>query len=252
MSRYPVTPVHYAKALLRYVDVRQPVQMGDIVKQIGLRIRLVPSHGFDGALVRLAGLPKGIIAIRDSMETSRKRFTTAHEIGHYVLETESSVCGSKDVGLLSDDADKLELAANEFAGELLMPSLVVRRIVKKFGVSMNTCRFIRDQFQVSLTAAAVKCMEVTNRRAALLVIEGGIFIRYKPSNYFDETFKMSVGSPISKKSLASQLSVSGEREKSGRVDADAWIDVPNCEMVIDEESLLMPRYKTILTLLTLP
>jgi hypothetical protein len=229
--------------------------MGDIVKQIGLRIRLVPSNGFDGALVRLAGLPKGIIAIRDSMETSRKRFTTAHEIGHYVLpghETEYSVCGSKDVGLLSDDADKLERAANEFAGELLMPSLVVRRIVKKFGVSMNTCKFIRDQFQVSLTAAAVKCMEVTNRRAALLVIEGGIFKRYKRSNYFDETFKISLGSPISEKSLASQLSVSGEPEKSGRVDADAWIDVPIREVGIDEESLLMPKYKTILTLLTLP
>ena len=255
MSRYPVKPEHYAKALLKYVDVRQPVQMADIVSQLGLRVRLVPASGFDGALVRLAGLPSGIIAVRESMGTSRKRFTTAHEIGHYVLpghESENSVCGTKDVGLLRDDADDLEQAANAFAGELLMPSLVVRRIVKKFGVSVNTCKFISDQFQVSLTAAAVKCMEVTDRRAALLVIGGGIFKRYKRSSYFDETFRMKVGEAISPDSLASQLSASGQWEKSGLVDADKWIDTSLTGRKITEESLLMPNYQTILTLLILP
>lgn len=133
-----------------------------------------------------------------------------------------------------------------------MPSLAVRGIVKKCGVSMNTCKFIREQFQVSLTAAAVKCIEVTNRRAALLVIEGGIFKRYKRSLYFSEIFRMKVGEAILPGSLASQLSASGEREKSGRVDADKWIDIPIRDAGIDEESLLMTNYKTILTLLTLP
>jgi hypothetical protein len=255
MSPYKVKPEHYAKALLKDLSVRQPVQMADIVKQIGLRIRLVPSSGFDGALVRLAGLPKGIIAVRDSMEKSRKRFTTAHEIGHYLLpgrETETSVCATKDVGFLTDAANDIEQAANEFASELLMPSLALRRIVKRFGVSMNTCKFIRDQFQVSLTAASVKCMEVAERRAALLVFERGIFKRYKRSNYFSETFKPNIGSPIPEDSLASQLSISGEREKRGSVAADVWIDASVPHMGIDEDSLLMPKYETILTLLTLP
>jgi len=163
---------------------QQPVRLADVAKEIGLRIRYVPSSGFDGALVRLAGLPRGRIAVRASMEKSRRRFTTAHEIGHYVLpghDSENSVCRAQDVGQLREDSDSLEQAANKFAGELLMPSLAVRRIVKKFGVSMDTCKFISDQFEVSLTAAAVKCVEVTDRRAALVVTEGGIRKSFKPS-----------------------------------------------------------------------
>ena len=252
MSRKRLSPEHYAKALLKLVGAQQPVRLADVAKEIGLRIRYVPSSGFDGALVRLAGLPRGRIAVRASMEKSRRRFTTAHEIGHYVLpghDSENSVCRAQDVGQLREDSDSLEQAANKFAGELLMPSLAVRRIVKKFGVSMDTCKFISDQFEVSLTAAAVKCVEVTDRRAALVVTEGGIRKRFKPSSRITEF--IPIGAPLSPDSLASQLSAS-HRKKDGLVPADAWIDISLSDVMIMEDSLLMPNYEKILTLLTLP
>ena len=41
---------------------------------------------FDGSLVRALDGPKGIVAIKQSIrEVSRKRFTIAHEIGHYLI-----------------------------------------------------------------------------------------------------------------------------------------------------------------------
>ena len=104
MSRKGLSPEHYAKALLKLAAARQPVRLADVAKEIGLRIRYVPSSGFDGALVRLSGLPRGRVAVRKSMENSRRRFTIAHEIGHYVLPGhDSSVCGAKDVGVLRED-----------------------------------------------------------------------------------------------------------------------------------------------------
>ena len=124
-----------------------------------------------------------------------------------------------------------------------MPSSAVRRIVKTFGISMDICKFISDQFQVSLMAAAVKCMEVTNRRAALVVTEGGIRKRFKPSSGFTEF--INIGAPLSPDSLASELSVS-YRKKSGLVPAEAWIDSSLSDVMIMEESLLMPNYQIIL------
>ncbi len=224
MSRKKLSPEHYAKALLNLVGAQQPVRLADVAKEIGLRIQYVPSSGFDGALVRLTGLPRGIVAVRKS-------------------------CESEDVGLLRKSSDGLEQAANKFAGELLMPSLAVRRIVKKLGVSMDTCKFISDQFQVSLTAAAVKCVEVTDRRAALVVTEGGIRKRFKPSSRITEF--IPIGAPLSPDSLASQLSAS-HRKKNGLVPAEAWIDISLSDVMIVEDSLLMPNYEMILTLLTLP
>jgi len=79
--------------------------------------------------------------------------------------------------------------------------------------------------------------------------EGGIRKRFKPSSRITEF--IPIGAPLSPYSLASQLSAS-HRKKSGLVPAEAWIDISLSDLMIMEESLLMPKYKTILTLLTLP
>jgi Zn-dependent peptidase ImmA (M78 family) len=58
----------------------------DICKQLGLRVREVAATGFDGALVRSRGSQKGIVAVNAAIrEEARKRFTVAHEIGHFVI-----------------------------------------------------------------------------------------------------------------------------------------------------------------------
>ena len=63
-----------------------PPDLVMLCKELGLRIQEVPARGFDGALVRSKTGQKGIIAVKASIrEASRKRFTIAHEIGHFVM-----------------------------------------------------------------------------------------------------------------------------------------------------------------------
>src|SRR5438132_14147381 len=63
-----------------------PPDLGALCKELGLRVQEVPAKGFDGALVRSKTGQKGIIAVKASIrEASRKRFTIAHEIGHFVI-----------------------------------------------------------------------------------------------------------------------------------------------------------------------
>jgi Zn-dependent peptidase ImmA (M78 family) len=75
----------------------------------------------------------------------RRRFTLAHELGHWVCqclagETSPIYCRSKDVSTAADRA--LEREANVFAAELLMPERSVRvafdhgaALAERFGVS---------------------------------------------------------------------------------------------------------------------
>jgi len=83
---------------------------------------------------------------------SRRRFTLAHELGHWVcqcLEGKASpvFCRPKDVSTAADRV--LEREANVFAAELLMPELAVRAAwdgdhaacAGRFGVSVEAMRW---------------------------------------------------------------------------------------------------------------
>jgi hypothetical protein len=258
-----------AKALLKLVDTRQPVQLPELAMKIGLRIRDVPSTGFDGALVRIVNRPRGIIAVRQNMQDPRKRFTIAHEIGHFVLpghDDESRICSEEEIEAptsdkeqitqesddANDKADKeendLEQAANKFAAELLMPSPVIRRIVTKCGISIDTCEFVSDLFQVSRTAAAARCVEETPQylRPALVVSKKGMVKYFVKSIGFSQYIE--INRPIPVGSLAKQLSARGLRRKEGHVSAPIWIDT-RLDALIQEESILLSGYDTVVTLL---
>jgi len=247
--------------LLKLVDGRQPVELAELAKKIGLSIRHVPSDGFDGALVRIVSRPIGIVAVRKNMPRPRDRFTIAHEIGHFVLpghDDESRVCSEKeieredevdDIEPGDEDERLLEQQANEFASRLLMPSPVIGRIVKRLGTSIDTCELVGRLFQVSLTAAAARCVEEDESQysgPALVVSKQGMVKYFVKSTTFPEYIEIK--RPIPSSSLAKQLSARGARRKAGHVSADIWTDT-SLPALIWEESVLLSGYDTVITLL---
>jgi Zn-dependent peptidase ImmA (M78 family) len=91
-----------------------------------------------------------ILVNADEVET-RRRFTIAHELGHWVCqclegESEPVYCRAEDVGL-DPQAKAREREANVFAAELLMPEVAVRAaagdeaIAARFGVSGEAMRW---------------------------------------------------------------------------------------------------------------
>ena len=110
-----------------------------------------------GALVKKVGFdPQILLSPADS--PNRKRFSCAHEIGHYVRRAET-VTGADDEyeyvdlrGALSGQGiDQEEVFANQFAANLLMPEREVRQMVEgnallvqmmsRFGVSQDAMRY---------------------------------------------------------------------------------------------------------------
>lgn len=247
------SPEALARGLLTFVGMELPVDLDKVAKRIGLRKKYVNSTGFEGALVRIADRPRGIVAIRKTTGgEARKRFTYAHEIGHYVLPghgLDVSVCTKKKLDVLREDVGRMEIEANKFASELLLPSRAVAAIVDKYGVSFETCSFVARQFEASLTASAVKCVEASDKKAALVVSDNGVRKYFRRSDLWK--YYINRGEELSPASLAKDLLTEGVSGKQGTVPGLAWTSVKRCPDLW-EESIVLSSYNRILTLLTVP
>jgi hypothetical protein len=144
----PVTDVRAGALLRRYHDrfggEELPVPVEAIAEDLcGLVVEEVPSLDVSGMLLPL----ERRICLNASEPPERRRFTLAHELGHWTCQylegvTAPRFCRAEEIGLDSD-AKALEREANVFAAELLMPELLVRdafdgdprRTASRLGVS---------------------------------------------------------------------------------------------------------------------
>jgi len=109
-----------------------PVDVEDIARRSGARVIAFDFAGMvDGLVVQLSDGPAiGLDTSRPHAQ--RRRFTLAHELGHFHLHHSASFhLDFFDVGGSAGDAPgynwQHERAANDFAANLLMPSDLVRR-----------------------------------------------------------------------------------------------------------------------------
>lgn len=112
-----------ARQLLEQIGVTTPpVDPAAIARSLGLTVTFVNrGGGFDGQLLR----ERMLIEVNASRPETRRRFTIAHEIGHYQLQHNPVLCVTDDRST-SDPTKVNERQANAFGSELLMPEPWVR------------------------------------------------------------------------------------------------------------------------------
>jgi Zn-dependent peptidase ImmA (M78 family) len=248
-SHVSTSPEYVARALLDFLEIRPPADLSTIVRKIGLSVVNVASD-FEGALVRIENRPKGVIGLRTGMSKRRRRFTIAHEIGHYVLPGHGisrAFCSQARVGLLSKSTNEFESAANQFAGEFLLPRTAVKAMIGELGVSIDTCELVSECFQTSFTAAAVRCVELSDVTVALVESRNGVVRHVKRGDRFKDY--VPINRRFGSEALANQLS-DDQVHKQGIVPAWAWIRIESTRPKIMEDSLLIPKYNRVLTLLS--
>lgn len=118
--------------------------------------------GKDGRIVTHEN--RSIITIDNKItDRGKKRFTAAHELGHFELH--------KNLAVIADTQYELcnwyqngghEKEANEFASELLMPSLVFANACKGEKFNQTLLYQLADLFAVSKTAAILKFLKAGN------------------------------------------------------------------------------------------
>jgi hypothetical protein len=116
-------------------------------------------------------LPKG-------QTGGRRRFSIAHELGHFHIPSHADISGyCRDSDLLASEGSTAlrEWEANDFAGELLMPQTLFTADADERDVSIRSVVELADasMYDVSLMAAALRVVQTTRRAAAIVVSANG-------------------------------------------------------------------------------
>jgi len=168
-----VTP---AAQLANYVVAKfvkaEPLDLMALCHELGLRIREVPAKGFDGALIRSKAGQKGIVAVKASIrEASRKRFTIAHEIGHFIIPHHrnlENICEERKIESFDRNLNRPEMEANEFAAELLLPSGALRKLFNLAQFSLAQISAVAAEYGTSLTATTRSFLTLTDLSCAMI------------------------------------------------------------------------------------
>ncbi|MEQ8674157.1 MAG: ImmA/IrrE family metallo-endopeptidase [Aggregatilineales bacterium] len=137
-----------------------PINVGKAAKACGALVRYEP---FDGDLsgILYSENDKIIIGVNQTHSRRRKRFTIAHELGHLKLHNSNELFVDRTFPIYlrseisSQAIDPLEIEANTFAAEFLMPVSMLDKDIHGQIIDYeddSTIKALADKYDVSLQA----------------------------------------------------------------------------------------------------
>ena len=151
-----------AALLLKHLIEGPPVPVEKIAKLEGIQIIELPgADDISGALFRKGS--RTIIAVNPRHHVHRRRFTVAHELGHFFEHAEVESHVDQDFRISFRDArssgavDRMEIMANEYAAKLLMPEeFLLRDVIKRDKVTDSFVTSLAARYAVSTTAMRIR------------------------------------------------------------------------------------------------
>lgn len=215
--------------------------------------------GFDGMLAANKSRSKWLILYNSATASEgRKRFTIAHEFGHYLLhrhQQDRFECGGDDIETGDYNGRDIEAESDSFASTLLMPLDDFRRQVDGQPISFDLLGHCADRYGVSLTAAALRWTEIASKRAVLVASRDDHMLWAKSneaalrSGAYFATRKNTIELP--RQALAhSYNGWDAGDQQTGR--AQDWFPREPISMPVTEMTRAAGQYDYTLTLLLMP
>lgn len=170
LPRFPIDVEAIARDYSRQVFPTTPITLVAGLKlSKGVEGMLMPNPHSKGEW--------GILYNETIKSKGRQNFTLAHELGHYLLHRHAHPrglqCTSRNMGDWSADRSQIEAEANTFASYLLMPLDDFREQIRGRIIDIDVMTELADRYAVSLTAAILKWMTITDKRAMIVVGKEG-------------------------------------------------------------------------------
>ena len=129
-----------------------PVPIEKIPEKFELEVVEFPFHSEVSGLLKKE---QGVIGVNKGQHPVRRRFTIAHELGHFLLGHEMG----KDemVDNTFDRPHSQEQEANIFASYILMPGDWVKESKKKHGLDLEK---LSKEYEVSKQAMTIRLLEL--------------------------------------------------------------------------------------------
>ena len=171
----------------RSIDTFFPLRLEDLARQI-LSLTVmeqdsIPSKEFGFTVAGVLNRRSCLIQVSQKFGEDWKRFTLAHEIGHYVLHHELIMHRDRPMNgaeRVSPERPKIEREADQFAAALLMPEKRVRTIfAEAFGEPVGGTRenLLKWLASTSKGSGHSELVLMGDRRSKALAIAGGFVSR---------------------------------------------------------------------------
>ncbi|CAO4132913.1 hypothetical protein OFEAOIEE_LOCUS636 [Methylorubrum extorquens] len=213
-----------------------PVPIQELCARLGiLRIDDLDTDEFEGGLVTDAKRSEGTILIKRGGEP-RRRFTIAHELGHFLIahhvpdQPGRFLCKSSDMLRLTakegDRRQRREVEANRFATLMLMPPHLLRGAMAAFREpDLQHVLVLARDFAVSKEAAARAYVQYHPEQIAIVVAGNSRVQRCYRSLSFPAII-CGVGSPVPARShYHSSPHRPNVASNIAACSPDLWIDV---------------------------
>ncbi len=237
-------------ALLRQLGISRPEQIDleAIAYHFGAHVKYQP---LDGCAARIIGTAnRAIITVDAHSPEQRRRFSLGHELGHWLWDRGSiaQLCDSAALRVARQRGDTREARANRFAAELLMPKSLFHTAARGMPMTFESVRYLADMFRSSLTATAIRLVELGSYPAMVVFTthQGRAWYWGGPDvpRYFVPRQFPGNGA-VAHWLLRSDLSSSDPLE----VDADEWFDRPGAEDHVLLEDSMSGVNDTVLSLI---
>ena len=246
-DRFPVDVVQLAQEYSKVTSADPIVQvLGEVFDD------------FDGMLKASSDQSKWMIIYNTNCTEGRQRFTIAHEFGHYILHRKDQLlfeCASSRASEMGGVDRDLEKEADEFAASLLMPLDDFRLQIKSKEPGFELFSHLAERYGVSLTAAALRWINVAPKRAVLVASRDGFMLwassnqaAYNSGAVF-ATRKNTIELPASALAVCEDSPAYGAKQK---VPAHYWFENEHPRLELIETMVATEQYDYTLTLLLLP
>ncbi len=243
-----------ANKLLKKLWVEAPdeIDLEALAYKAGnLRIEEGGLENAEGRIV--ASASSGTIRVKPGLKPGRRRFTIAHEIGHYLLHPREGLHRedtSKNFILWNNAGEETE--ANVFAAELLMPEFLFKPRAAKGTPSLALIDRLAGEFRTSAMATAYQYVGLTMEQIALVVSEAG---QVRWSARAKDFWPLVRTGTLHPHSAAGEIYAGKSTDTKRMVPAPAYAWLPKFEnhanRDIKEDSRFLDWYDCIVTLLWL-
>lgn len=213
-----------AEKILQNLGITKPeeIDVEAIAYTQKVKVKYRTLDGFEACIIGFKNA--AIISVDSRVKPKRKRFSVAHELGHWNKDKgKSFICKKDDIEMTIGNDKFVEQDANKFAANLLLPPFILLPILKKHSdLSLNTIKEIATKFNTSLTATALQIIEFNLYPAILVLCQDNkrkwfkrarqIPERWFPDEYLDrdtEAYKIFKGT---------------SKESSSTLSAIKWFD----------------------------
>jgi len=183
--------------LITDLGLEFPFDLENVLEILGINYSDIPlDEDLDGK-IKIDSDEIRIFTNSEILYESRKRFTIGHELGHWKIHFcdnpyQTIKCKAKDLGFFNEKKSPLEYEADLFASEFLLPTDIFIKETGRLLPSMKSLESLSEKYKTSLTATAIKFIELTQEPCALVLMSNKN-IKWKiPSRSFPHTIKDNI------------------------------------------------------------